>query len=362
MEEKHITSLIEYQKKQREFVRKGRFRLVFLAIVLFCLWLIPRQRGFSAEEGRLWDDVRQAEIFLWEWREERGDSSGIDADPWKLGLIGLEWSPLTTTLGSLEAKRTACHPSWSVAILREFDAMGLKEGDSVAILSSSSFPGLLLNTLKAAEYRHLKVLLILSLGSSTWGANVPGAPWPVLAEQLRERGLLHTKADYYTLGGDDENGGGIAPEGVALMIDMAKGEGVPLLREGTLEGMISKKMEIVQKFSPRLVMSIGGSHANIGEDESILALPGGLHFPSADMVSGDGVIGQALSAGYPVFHLLNIHDLSLRYGIPYNANPSKAISSRKSLISSVAGIFLSGWILLSHRRWMFCCDGEGSKS
>ena len=67
MEEKHITSLIEYQKKQREFVRKGRFRLVFLAIVLFCLWLIPRQRGFSAEEGRLWDDVRQAEIFLWEW-------------------------------------------------------------------------------------------------------------------------------------------------------------------------------------------------------------------------------------------------------------------------------------------------------
>ena len=47
MEEKHITSLIEYQKKQREFVQERQISSCLSAIVLFCLWLIPRQRGFS---------------------------------------------------------------------------------------------------------------------------------------------------------------------------------------------------------------------------------------------------------------------------------------------------------------------------
>lgn len=355
MNEEHIPSLNDYLKKQRAFVLKSRMRLLFLAFVLVLLWFLPRRWGFSSEEMRLWNDVRQAELYIWQLREDQQIGAG-GADPWKLGLIGVEWSPLSTTLGSLESKRTACHPGWSVAILRKFDSMGLKEGDPVAILSSSSFPGLLLNALKTAEYRKLNVLLIVSLGSSTWGANVPEIPWPIMAEELRKNGLLHTKANYYTLGGDDENGGGIAPEGVEIMIQAAEREGVPLLREENLEKMIEKKMNIVENFVPKLVMSIGGSHANMGNDDEILTLSGGLHLPSGRENAGDGIIGRALSAGYPVFHFLNLHDLSLKYGIPYNSSPSKEMASQKSWFFSLLGVFLGGWVLFSHRRWMLFCD------
>ena len=73
--------------------------------------------------------------------------------------------------------------------IREFDAMGLKRSDSVAILSSSSFP-VCAQHVKGGGYRHLKVLLILSLGSSTWGRMFQ-AHHGGLAEQLRER--LYTK-------------------------------------------------------------------------------------------------------------------------------------------------------------------------
>lgn len=120
--------------------------------------------------------------------------------------------PITTTLGALEAKRTAADPRWSIIVWRWLERLDIKRGDKVVVLSSSSFPGMMLNVLAALEERGADVTLFVSLGSSTFGANDPRANmWSDLAAALRREGLLHTRAAFYTYGGGGDVGGTLSP-------------------------------------------------------------------------------------------------------------------------------------------------------
>ena len=66
------------------------------------------------------------------------------------GLIGPEWSDLTTTLGDPEAKRTTINPNFAGLIAELLIQAGVKQGDTIAIGSSASFPALLIASLSAA--------------------------------------------------------------------------------------------------------------------------------------------------------------------------------------------------------------------
>ena len=90
----------------------------------------------------------------------------------------------------------------------------------------------------------LEPLVIVSLGASTWGANRLDAPWPVLAAELRRGGFISKRADYYTLGGDEELGNGMPPEGQALLRKAAGDAGVELLVAASLEEMVALKSAI----------------------------------------------------------------------------------------------------------------------
>ena len=56
------------------------------------------------------------------------------------GLIGPEWSEITTTLGDPEAKRTTINPNFAALIAHLLQEAGVKKGDTIAIGSSASFP------------------------------------------------------------------------------------------------------------------------------------------------------------------------------------------------------------------------------
>jgi poly-gamma-glutamate system protein len=229
--------------------------------------------------------------------------------------------------------------------------MGLKPQDHIAIYSSGSFPGLLLNAVAAAEAMELEVLLIVSLGASTWGANHPDYPWPVLASELRRSGFIRKQADYYTLGGGAELGHGLPPEGVALLRKAAKEVGVELLVAGDLEGMIVRKTELLEKQQPRLFINIGGSHANLGNAHEVLRLHTGL-VPVTDIdLAGNGIIGLAMRNNIPVIHMLNVKSISDRVGIPYDSPPRKMAPAQVSKWWSGIGVVLFFAVLLRHRRW-----------
>ncbi|MDR3231449.1 MAG: poly-gamma-glutamate system protein, partial [Synergistaceae bacterium] len=130
-------------------------RLVLLAFALLLLWTSQGRGDLSPEEARLYRRVRAAQDHLWAELAGRGVELDLEADVDRTGFIGVEWSPITTTLGSLESKRGSCDPLWAVQALRWFDRLELVAGDRVVVLSSSSFPGMLFAVLSAAEARGL---------------------------------------------------------------------------------------------------------------------------------------------------------------------------------------------------------------
>jgi poly-gamma-glutamate system protein len=335
----------------KQFSLFARGKLLALAVVLAGLWYLAAPATMTPQEQQLWEKVRAAQQHISQWRNQSGSAATDDSDLWSCGLIGVEWSGITTTLGDLSSKRTACNPAWAIQFSRWFRELGLKPGDPIAIYSSASFPGLLLNALVAAETMDLKPLLVVSLGASTWGANHPDIPWPVLATELRSGGFIHHRADFYTLGAGDETGQGLAPEGMALLRSAANDVGVELLSAGNLEEMIARKTDLLEKHQPRLLVSIGGSHANLGDAHEVLQLHTG-PVPATDTaLAGNGVIGAAMRKGTPVIHMLNIKSISSNTGIPYDARPRERPPGRGSTWWSGLGLILFFIVLLNHKRW-----------
>jgi len=330
---------------------RSRAKLIVLAAVMVLVWVLASSSVSTREEQALWDKVRAAQLHLADWRERHGTGATRDDDPFGCGLIGQEWSLLTTTLGSLEAKRTACDPAWAVRLARWYREAGLQPGDTVAIYSSASFPALLLSSQAAAESLGLGTLIIVSLGASTWGANHPDAPWPVLAEALRRGGFLKEKADYYTLGGGSENGGGMASEALEILEQGARTAGVELLRSNGLQSMIDAKSRLLLSSGAKLLVSIGGSQANLGDDPAVLELEPGMLMPGVDASVGNGVIADALDAGLPVLHLLNIRELAALEGIVPGSAPGRVAPVAVNPWWSVLGLFLFFTVVLTHRRW-----------
>ena len=332
----------------------SQIRLVFLAIVLSLLWFGGGKiTALSQEEERVWNKIRAGQHSLWEEQLRRGIVLSKEEDKLQTGFIGVEWSPLTTTLGDLEAKRTSANPMWGVECLRWFDTLHLKAGDRIAISSSSSFPALLFSVLVAAELRGLEVLLSVSLGSSTWGANRPDFPWPLMAEQLRASGFIKTKTSFYTLGGSGERGADFTPELIGELRRLVKKEGAPLLEPKNIKSAILEKSVKVNDFKPILVINIGGSHANMGDDPIVLELPQGLLLPTPQNIKngGDGVIQKVLQNGTPVLHLLNMRALALESGIPWDADQFVKMRAGSSVWLSILGLLLFAAVLIRHKRW-----------
>ncbi|MCG8563763.1 MAG: poly-gamma-glutamate system protein [Desulfobacterales bacterium] len=325
--------------------------LVGLTLVLLLLWYFPKGKGFSPDEQALWQRVRSAQGELVRYRQKTGCVSPNKIDPWGSGMMGIEWSPITTTEGDLQAKRTACDPVWAVQFQRWFKGLGLKKGDRVAIYSSSSFPGMLINAVMAAESMELDISLGLSLGASTWGANHPQFPLPVMYNVLKNRKYLHTSVAFFTLGGTRETGMGMPEEGKSILYRTAWMEHAPFLTAGSLADMVALKIHRLEESKARLLISIGGSHANMGNDEGILELSPGLtrHAPAGRY--GDGVIGFALSNQIPVIHILNLKGLCRSLGLPYDRAPEAQNFGTAGVWGCVLGLALFAIALIRHQRW-----------
>jgi poly-gamma-glutamate system protein len=344
-----LNDLENYRARQKKLICRSRCILGGLAAIMIVLWFWCGS-NVSVEELQMMNTVREAQSYLYELRTKNGSEFKADDDPYHTGFIGLEWSPLSTTLGALPAKRTACDPRWSVVVRRWMESLKVQPGECIAVYSSSSFPGMAFNVLKALESLRIEPLLVVSLGASTWGANDPIFPWPVIEKELRTAGYLRTKAAFYTLGGGREIGGGMPEETISLLVNSASKNKVPLVKKASVEEMVQWKMDLLEQYHAKALISIGGSEANMGPGNDILRLRPGLHLSGK---AGTGVIGRALEAGYPVVHLLNIKGLCAETGIPYDAPPDTNFYGDRTKWGLFAGLVIFIISLTIYKRWTF---------
>jgi poly-gamma-glutamate system protein len=300
--------------------------LGFLLLLRFLPFGDPAARTEMIEASSL---MARAAAALREGRAARGIPIDPVADPNGTGLIGVERSILTTSLGSLEAKRTTTNPAFAALVVSLLHEAGARRGDVVAVGASSSFPALIVATLAAAKVTGVEPLIISSLGASEWGANIPGFGWLEMEECLRREGLLVIEPIARTVGGEGDVGEDMDPAGRALIASRIRAGATPSLGCPSLERNVAARMEAYRRAAGarpiKAFVNIGGSWANMGTDPEVLKLGPGLA-RSALVPPPDrrGVIQAMAAAGVPIVHLLNIKGLCERYGLPWDPRPLPA--------------------------------------
>ena len=247
-------------------------------------------------------------------------------DPNGTGLIGLETSPITTSLGSLEAKRTTINPNFAGLVVMLLHDAGVRKGDAVAVGASSSFPALIIATLSALKTIEAEARVISSLGSSEWGANIPRFNWLDMDACLRAAGVFDVRPIALSVGGDEDIGWDMNPAGRALIGSRLREADIPWLEEPDLARNVGARMQLYFAAGNgrpvKAFVNIGGSWANIGTNAEILTLRPGLTRRLFIPGPADrGVIQAMAKAGVPVIHLLNVKGLCERYGLPWDARP-----------------------------------------
>ena len=88
-------------------------RLIVLTVMLLIIFVFFHST-MNSTESRLYRKILSAQKFLW-------DAVGSDAenDPYRSGFIGVEFSEITTTMGSLPAKQCSTDPLWAVQVFSE---------------------------------------------------------------------------------------------------------------------------------------------------------------------------------------------------------------------------------------------------
>lgn len=258
------------------------------------------------------------------------DQTGIKidetTDPNRTGLIGSEISPIATTLGNLQAKRTTTNPNFAALVVRLLEEAGVSPGDTIAIGSSASFPSLMIATLAAAQSLKVHPIIIISLGASSYGATNPDFNLLDVYEVVFQKKIFTIQPAAISLGGDRDVGRDFDPAIKAQLIKQINSNGLPFIYEPDLEKNVARRMKIFEGNSSKsriaAFINIGGSYANIGTSEQVLKIKPGLNKPkSLPPKAARGVLFEMAARKIPIIHLLFIKGLAMKYGFPWDPIP-----------------------------------------
>lgn len=302
------------------------FALSILFLVLAKSFPSKEAEKVKGEMIRASEIMAEATDVIRECRGEKGLILDKSIDLNQTGLIGLEFSPITTSIGSLEAKRTTTNPNFAALIVFLLKEAKIESGDTIAVGASSSFPALIVAVLSAAKAMNLRPMVINSLGASQWGGNNPDFHWLDMQNCLLNAGIFDAKPIAISLGGARDEGKDMSPEGRSLLLDEIRESGIFFLREPDLTRNVEARMNLYEEKAGesriKLFINIGGSWPNMGEDPEVLRLSPGLvkikHFPPAER---RGVLFAMAALKIPVIHLLYIKGFVERYGLSWDPIP-----------------------------------------
>ena len=288
----------------------------------------------------------------------------VELEPNRTSLIGVEFSPITTTLGSLKAKRISTNPDFAALLVWWLHQIGAREEDIIAVGSSGSFPALALATMCAAEAMQLRPIVITSLGSSSFGANQPKWTYLDMEKVLYEKGMIHHRSHAASLGGADDTGLGLTAEGRNLLAEAAQRCGVPLIRQPAPAENVRIRAGIYQQEGrPKIFVNIGGAQINIGDYASARKLSVGPNLPTSLAANPpNSMIAYFAGLGAPTVHLLQIEQTALKYSLaidPHSLSEpglspvyyTHRIAPPIWILSAVS--MLAGWIVLIRPRRRF---------
>lgn len=284
--------------------------------------------------------MENAEAYL----KERILSSGIEIEEEDLnqtGLLGPEFTELTSTPGDENAKRSTLNPLFASAMIRYFYQAGLKKGDTIAIGATGSFPGFVIAALTAATEMGLHTELIASVGASMHGATRVDYNIFDIVEDLKKGGYADFDLLAVSPGSVNDRGGGILEgmfyEGSAelslkLCEEAAAETGAEVIFKDTLEESIERRLELYSD-DVKLFINIGGASVNNGTSSYTLAFPRGLVLdpPKIPDTPNRGLNYEFAAKGIPVINLLSVKQLCQDNNIAFDPVPLPSVFKGEKL-------------------------------
>lgn len=236
------------------------------------------------------------------------------------GMIGDEYTPITTSLGSEEAKRTTANPDMAALVVQMLTEAGVCPGDTIGAGFSGSFPTLNLAVLAACEVMQVKVIYIASMGASTFGANQPEFTFPDMVCRLYLDGRLQTPPALITPGGDYDCGGEMFEEEKQAALARITAYGVAdLMQQRDFAANLKAREELYEAEGPiTCFVGVGGNITTIGMEEDTMKAGVLPPYTVTQVRSDDGLLQYYNACGLPVLHLLNIKQLAAQYGLPFD--------------------------------------------
>ncbi len=306
--------------------------LTLFAVLIFALaekTSQPERQPYFQKKLQAANLALLAQQALKEYSATQGIKIDPLNDPYGTGLIGQERTPITSDRGVVTSKILAANPNFAAAFVELLLKAKVKRNGVVAVGLTGSLPGWNIAFYSACKALNLRPIIITSVGSSDWGANLPALTWLDMERVLIERGIFPYKSVAASIGGGADNGRGLSPEGRDLIRTAIKRNKVLLIEENTLEESIQKRMEIYQKESGSqpgdCYVNIGGGVASLGGGQNERLIPPGLskhlavkNFPVR------AVMVLMAEKGIPVIQLLEVEKLGEKYGLPYVVEEEQA--------------------------------------
>jgi len=282
----------------------------------------------------------------------RGLSIQKADDPNETGLIGDYLTPITTTLGNLEAKRTSVNPNAAALVVRLLYDAGVRPGDRIAVNCSASFPALNLAVLCAMDAMELEGMVFSSIGAYTYGANREEFTYPDMEYILFENGYIHHKSEFVSFGGANDQGLEFSEEVKETIRTRLAELGCSLWEMDNLEENIQARLD--RYGSVDCFVNVGGNLVSTGGSTAYDSGSGLLKRGS----DSRGLIGQYLAQDIPVLHLLNLKQLFPRYGLPVDPIPVPQPGEGNIYYEQTVSLPLV-WLTFAAGIWMLIWAAKG---
>ena len=275
------------------------------------------------------------------------------------GLIGPQYTLITTDRAALRLKLTSTNPNFAAVIVELLERAKVRRGDTVGVALTGAYPGLNIAVVSACEALKVEPLIITSVGSSSWGATDPTYTWLDMESVLYERGVFHHRSVAASLGGGADLGKGLSPRGRELIRDAAERNGCEFIEAVSLEESIARRMDIYDSLSAgqplKAYINVGGGVASMGSSQNARLIPPGVTvdlglrpFPQK------GVTLLMAARGVPIIHLLEVDRIAERFDLPIAPEPLPEIGEGKIFATSVYSVPVALGVLLFYSGVMFC--------
>ncbi len=317
--------------------------LVFLALLSILFFYLaeqsqrPQKAKYYNQKIKAAELTEKAQDVIKKELSERGYVIDVQNDPNMTGMVGPQYSQTTTDRGYIRDKLISTNPNNAAVIVDLFHRADLRKGDKVAVTFTGAFPAMNIAVLAACKVMELEPIIITSVGASTWGATWEQFTWLDMERVLNKSGLWDYKSIAASIGGGNDGGRGLSPEGRDLIQEAILRNEVEFISSITEEnpsGELYENIEMRVKIFDRekgsddyaAVVNVGGGLAAIGSSQNgKLMLPGYNARLWERELPAVGAVNILAERRIPVIHLLQLDDFARRYDLPVEVTPEPEV-------------------------------------